>query len=251
MPTLKRRSAGAALRAGALIACVTAVELALVSPAAAAASELRTLLRQPAGELSTALEDVATLTALLAWTWLLLLVVATVLSALRGAQLPHPQGLARHLAPRAAQRAVLALLGLGTALATAGTASAAAYEAPQQLAAAGLRGGVQTSSGANPLAGLPLPDRPSGTSPASSTTRDHHPDTVVVRRGDTLWSIAASAIGDNPSTAAIARSWPDWYAANRAAIGNDPDFLLPGTVLEAPRSATSAPRHPLPPEERS
>jgi nucleoid-associated protein YgaU len=197
------------------------------------------------------LEDVATLTALLAWTWLLLLVVATVLSALRGARLPHPQGLARHLAPRAAQQAVFALLGLGTALATTGTASAAAYDAPQQLAAAGLRGGVQASSGANPLEGLPLPDRPSGTSPPSSTTRDHHSDTVVVRRGDTLWSIAASAIGDNPSTAAIARSWPDWYAANRAVIGNDPDFLLPGTVLEAPRSATSVPDHPLPPDERS
>lgn len=237
------------LRAGGLLAAVVAVEAALVTAARRAASDLHGSLTQPSGELSAALGDVATVVALLAWTWLLLLVVATLVSALVGVRLPQAHGLTRHLAPLAARRAVVTLLGLGTAL-TTGTAPAAAYDSPQQMAPAGLRWGVQAGIEANPLEGLPLPDRPSGTGQPNSPTSDRQPQTVVVRRGDTLWSIAAGALGDNPSIAAIARRWPDWYAANRAVIGDDPDLLLPGTVLQAP-----PPRHPLrhtlPPDERS
>jgi hypothetical protein len=32
----------------------------------------------------------------------------------------------------------------------------------------------------------------------------------------------------------VARTWPRWYAANRDAIGPDPDLLRPGTVLHPP-----------------
>ncbi len=237
------------LRAGGLVALVVAVEGALVVAARRAASDLRGLLAQPSGELSAALGDVATVVALCAWTWLLLLVVATVASALVAVKLPHAHGLTSHLAPRAARRAVVTLLGMGAAL-TTGTAPAAAYDSPQHMATAGLRWGVQAGTEANPLEGLPLPDRPSGTGLPNGPTSERQPQTVVVRRGDTLWSIAAGAIGNNPSIAAIARRWPDWYAANRAVIGDDPDLLLPGTVLEEP-----PPRHPLrhtlPPDERS
>lgn len=237
------------LRVGGLVAAVVAIEGALVVAARRAADNLRGSLTQPSGELSAALGDVATLVALLAWTWLLLLVVATVVSALVGVRLPQAHGLASHLAPRAARRAVVTLLGLSAAL-TTGTAPAAAYDPPQQMATAGLRWGVQAGTEANPLEGLPLPDRPSGAGLPDRPTSDRQPQTVVVRRGDTLWSIAAGALGNDPSIAAIARRWPDWYAANRAVIGDDPDLLLPGTVLEAP-----PPRHPLrhtlPPDERS
>ncbi len=62
---------------------------------------------------------------------------------------------------------------------------------------------------------------------------------VVVRRGDTLWSIAARHLGPRPSEAEVARAWPAWYAANRAVVGDDPDRLRPGQVLRAPEGVVS------------
>jgi LysM domain len=58
----------------------------------------------------------------------------------------------------------------------------------------------------------------------------------VVRRGDTLWDIAARHLGPTASDAEIARDWPRWYAANRAVIGSDPNLLRPGQLLGAPLS---------------
>jgi nucleoid-associated protein YgaU len=57
---------------------------------------------------------------------------------------------------------------------------------------------------------------------------------VVVKGGDTLWSIAARHLGSTAGGAAIAEEWPRWYAANRAVIGDDPDLILPGTILRPP-----------------
>jgi hypothetical protein len=73
-------------------------------------------------------------------------------------------------------------------------------------------------------------------SPAPRSRADDHDTTVevVVRRGDSLWSIAARHLGPDPSEAEIAEAWPTWYAANREVIGPDPDLLLPGQVLRAP-----------------
>jgi LysM repeat protein len=59
-------------------------------------------------------------------------------------------------------------------------------------------------------------------------------DEVVVRRGDTLWEIAARALGRHATAAEIAAEWPRWFSANRAVIGTDPDLIYPGTVLRAP-----------------
>jgi nucleoid-associated protein YgaU len=59
-------------------------------------------------------------------------------------------------------------------------------------------------------------------------------DTVVVHRGDTLWSIAARHLGPGATAAEIAHEWPRWYAANRNRIGADPDLILPGTPLVPP-----------------
>ena len=62
--------------------------------------------------------------------------------------------------------------------------------------------------------------------------------TVVVEAGDCLWTIAAetlaATIGSEPSNAAVTAEWPRWYALNRAAIGVDPDLLLPGMLLRPP-----------------
>lgn len=59
-------------------------------------------------------------------------------------------------------------------------------------------------------------------------------DQVTVRRGDTLWGIAARHLGAEASDAQIAREWPRWYAANREVIGDDPDRILAGQQLRPP-----------------
>lgn len=57
---------------------------------------------------------------------------------------------------------------------------------------------------------------------------------IVVRDGDSLWSIAASRLGPFATDVDVALTWPKWYAANRATIGSDPAVLLPGQVLQPP-----------------
>lgn len=69
------------------------------------------------------------------------------------------------------------------------------------------------------------------TAPARDTPADA---SVVVRRGDTLWSIAASHLGRAATPAQVARAWPEWHRANRDVIGADPDRLLPGQRLVPP-----------------
>lgn len=59
-------------------------------------------------------------------------------------------------------------------------------------------------------------------------------ESVAVRRGDTLWTIAATHLGPDATDAEIARAWPRWYAVNADAIGEDPHHLLPGTLLTPP-----------------
>ncbi len=54
------------------------------------------------------------------------------------------------------------------------------------------------------------------------------PERVTVQRGDTLWSLAARYLGD-------ASRWREIHDRNREVIGDDPDLILPGTVLELPR----------------
>lgn len=59
--------------------------------------------------------------------------------------------------------------------------------------------------------------------------------TIVVRSGDSLWSITDSLLGpgaDPPED--IAEVWPRLHAANRDLIGPDPDRLIPGQQLIIP-----------------
>lgn len=57
---------------------------------------------------------------------------------------------------------------------------------------------------------------------------------VVVKSGDSLWSIVAAALGPFSSDVDVALAWPRWYNANREAIGADPNLILPGQVLHPP-----------------
>ena len=78
-----------------------------------------------------------------------------------------------------------------------------------------------------PLApGWPNLDRGTATHPQRAT--------YVVRQGDTLWGIARHHLRGHPSGTDVARAWPGWYHANRAAIGADPNLIHPGQRLHAP-----------------
>lgn len=68
----------------------------------------------------------------------------------------------------------------------------------------------------------------------SGSPEDGGPEPVVVRRGDTLWDIAARHLGPDATVQDVAEQWPRWYAANRDLIGPDPDLILPGQELVAP-----------------
>lgn len=59
---------------------------------------------------------------------------------------------------------------------------------------------------------------------------------VVVAAGDSLWAIAARHLPPDASDAQIAAAWPQWYRANAATIGADPDLITPGQVLTVPSS---------------
>ena len=91
-----------------------------------------------------------------------------------------------------------------------------------------------------------VPDRPTVGAPtrytdlrtgqlAQATSR-------VVKPGDSLWSIAAAELGPEATDTAVAARWPQWYAANRDAIGPNPSLIKPGQVLQPP-----GPGHPVPP----
>jgi LysM repeat protein len=67
---------------------------------------------------------------------------------------------------------------------------------------------------APPLAAAPAPAPATAASP------------VVVRRGDTLWALAASHLGDP-------LRWPRLHRANRDRI-RDPDLIYPGQRLDLP-----------------
>ena len=57
---------------------------------------------------------------------------------------------------------------------------------------------------------------------------------VVVRPGDSLWSISSDLLGPNASTREIAEETERIHALNRARIGADPDLILAGLELFVP-----------------
>ncbi|GAA4521669.1 LysM peptidoglycan-binding domain-containing protein [Brachybacterium paraconglomeratum] len=81
------------------------------------------------------------------------------------------------------------------------------------------------------------PATPTMPTSARSTTTTSTPHTVIVRSGDSLWSITDELLGPGTTAAAeISTSWPLLHAANQEVIGADPDRLLPGMELTVPHS---------------
>ena len=89
------------------------------------------------------------------------------------------------------------------------------------------------------LTGLPYPDRAVAPTPAAGESSPREP-TVVVRRGDTLWSIAARRLPAAASDADVALAWRRIYDRNRTLIGADPDRIEPGQRLDLPPSRHSS-----------
>lgn len=90
-------------------------------------------------------------------------------------------------------------------------------------------------TGAPTATAPPPPDRPAAEPERPRPPARQSSHTVRVRPGNTLWSIAASHLPAQPSTAEIAAAWPRWYTANRAVIGADPDLIRPGQRLHPPQ----------------
>jgi hypothetical protein len=84
------------------------------------------------------------------------------------------------------------------------------------------------------VSGLPLPER-AAIGQGSPEQHASEPGIVhLVRSGDTLWGIAADSLPGSATDADIDQRWRDIWAANRTAIGPDPDLIHPGTPLHLP-----------------
>lgn len=144
-------------------------------------------------------------------------------------------GLAERGCPAAARALVAVTLGLAV-----GTAAAAP-------ALADPSGGSAGDAASGVLTGLALPDRATGQAPATSAPRtaSQRPDrVVVVRPGDSLWSIAAGLLGHGAGDARVNRAWHRLHHANLSRIGDDPDLIQPGTRLLVPEAIASDRKEP-------
>jgi LysM repeat protein len=76
-----------------------------------------------------------------------------------------------------------------------------------------------------------------------TTERDAAAETadVIVRPGDSLWSIATENLPSGATTAQIDAAWREWYRANRDVIGDDPNLIRPGQHLKATPHAVPTP----------
>ena len=146
------------------------------------------------------------------------------------------------LSPGAAAAAPSAVAGTGAAGTGAGTstgtgAAADTGSGPRTVGADVLAWPVLAAD--EPAAAEPPAAEPPGPSHDADATAAPRPttlDEVVVRPGDTLWGLAAAAL-PAASDADLVAAWPVLHRLNRAAVGRDPDLLLPGTVLQLPAAA--------------
>jgi LysM repeat protein len=74
---------------------------------------------------------------------------------------------------------------------------------------------------------------------ARSAKRDASATSVVVRPGDTLWSISEEHLGPNATPQRIAAEVERIYALNRDRIGSDPNLIASGQELSLPAAGGS------------
>ncbi len=171
----------------------------------------------------------------LAGAWIWLITTITVVEAAHGPERPV-------VALGPVRRLVLAACGVALA---SGALTVPAGAAPGHAD----RTDAPTSAPQRVLDGLPLPDRasirgsaeppaaPPGTAAPAQPVAHRPParaGTVVVRAGDSLWSIAAATLPPGASDGQVDLRWREIYAANRTAVGTDPDAIRPGLRLAWP-----------------
>lgn len=246
MTVLARTGSGAA----------AAIALLLAAPSPAAARHDLSA-ASAAADQSAPLLAVVALTAWLLLGWLALTAALCLLAQLPGAAGHAAAGVVRGVAPGALRRLVAVGLGVTVAVGPVAPALAAPSAAAPAVVSVSLdwpgTGTAELDWPAAPAPpappAAPGPDAaPSVPEPAAASqpagvlgapvVREAPAGAVVVRPGDTLWGLAESALrGDSarpPTVPQVAAAWPAWWAANRDVIGEDPDLLLPGTVLRPP-----------------
>lgn len=195
---------------------------------------------------------------------LLLVWVALGLLASVAATMPGPLGaLSRTvrdtIAPQTVRRCAGVLLGVAV-MSSCGPSSAVASplsarpDAPsnaQESSSAPAPAWGETADPPPPPPSLPAGPAPEWTPPVTralpsvtlTAPRAQVPDhgEVTVRRGDTLWDLAAAYLAPEATDAEVATEWQRWYVANRDVIGADPDHILPGQVLLIPAPSEAAP----------
>ena len=75
----------------------------------------------------------------------------------------------------------------------------------------------------------------------SAQTEDRSAPSVVVRPGDSLWSISEERLGPNASPRRVMNCAERIHVLNRERIGPDPDLVLAGQVLSVPRAMSGQP----------
>lgn len=248
-------AAGPTRAAGIATATTAAVLLSGPTPAAS----VRTLCGTPSS--SDPLAPLLALVALVAWAllgWLLVVAAAALTARAPGLAGRIAGAVVDRIAPATVRRVVEVCLGLTMAAGALGpspaSASPAGPPAPPPpaasldwpMAAAALDGDPAaatpsaTASPAfdwDPAAAAPAPMRlhPAlGPRAAAPTSRSATRAPVIVRRGDSLWAVAADHLPSNATQTQVAQAWPAWWAANRDAIGADPDLIHPGLRLDPP-----------------
>lgn len=226
----------AALTAGAFAVAVRGLTWLTPAPAEAAAA-----LRHPQAAAEGVGLDALALAAAGAACWLamLWLALALLMSAMAGR--PGRCGrfaerVVQATVPVTARRLIALTLGLSVVTATGGPPAMATI-APHH------RPPTSTLDLDWPLAGERAAAPPAQTarkpsSPAPADGRSDGIAAVLVRPGDSLWTIARQHLPADAGTARIAVAWPRWYAANRAVVGADPDLLLPGQRLVPPADSS-------------
>ncbi|RHA39396.1 LysM peptidoglycan-binding domain-containing protein [Cellulomonas rhizosphaerae] len=114
---------------------------------------------------------------------------------------------------------------------------------PSNAAAAPADATAPADAAPDPTASPSPPRRPAGPSSgrhAVAPAGRADVASIVVRSGDSLWSIAEASLADDrgkpPSVEQVAAEWPAWYAANAEVIGTDPNVIRPGQHLVVPSS---------------
>jgi hypothetical protein len=233
MKVLRGKQMSRNLRSGAPAAAGAALLLTAPAPGTAVGT-LQTATAAP-----DPLAPLLALVALIAWAlvgWLLLVAAGSLATRLPGTAGRVAAAGTRRVAPAAVRRLVEVSLGLTVAVGALGASPAAASpQIPPPAAAATLDWPAEPPS--------PVPSLDWNPGSADHVAPRSHVATtpVVVRPGDSLWSVAADHLPPCASNAQIARAWPTWWAANRTAVGADPDLIHPGLPLTPP--AQHSPTH--------